>query len=632
MIIDETILVLAITDCRNHKLAKYPGVDCRCNLDFDKNITEPLKKTFSDIIRYDFLKRYLEVGVKATNQEILDIVREERPKYVLWPSMSYEIQERTFREIRKQGAIVIGWFFDDECRFDDYSKWWVPYLNYVLTCDRESVKRYEELGGRALFLLVYSNPEFFKRLDLPKKYDVSFVGTNIANRQELTDTLKNKGVLVRTFGGGWSSGYVSFDEMVKIHNQSKINLAFMQSYGENTRPAMKCKIFDICMCGGFLICEYIPGIKEFYKIDKEIVCFRDTEEAADKIKYYLSHESERERIAQAGWERAHREHTMAKRLHGVFEEIEKDVGTKAYRAQPSPEILEMPQQIRKLRSTYHLNWARALLLENYEDLWKDELDLSLAHNPSDRKARYLYAVGHFPPLVRPWLIRLWETWLVGRLIKGLRIFAVFCLQFLGSTLVRLHWLPLELRFRFRGYGPCFRISTHMTLPEKLLLYKLVRKLERGSVILEIGSYLGASSTFLAAGAKERACVVYCVDAWQNIGMSEDKRDTFNEFIRNTQRFRRVIIPLRGLCEEIANHFNSQVDLLFIDGDHSYEGVKKDVESWFPRLKNEAILIFHDIGWAQGVQRVVREWVRPLAKKEILLPNMYVAFISKRNGC
>lgn len=38
MIIDETILVIAITDCRNHKLAKYPDVDCYCNLDFDKNI------------------------------------------------------------------------------------------------------------------------------------------------------------------------------------------------------------------------------------------------------------------------------------------------------------------------------------------------------------------------------------------------------------------------------------------------------------------------------------------------------------------------------------------------------------------------------------------------------------------
>lgn len=38
MIINETILVLAITDRRNHKLAKYPDVGCHCNLDFDKNI------------------------------------------------------------------------------------------------------------------------------------------------------------------------------------------------------------------------------------------------------------------------------------------------------------------------------------------------------------------------------------------------------------------------------------------------------------------------------------------------------------------------------------------------------------------------------------------------------------------
>jgi predicted O-methyltransferase YrrM len=170
----------------------------------------------------------------------------------------------------------------------------------------------------------------------------------------------------------------------------------------------------------------------------------------------------------------------------------------------------------------------------------------------------------------------------------------------------------------------------MALQERLLLYKLARELKPGSVIVEIGSYLGASSTFLAAGAKESRGLVYCVDTWENDAMSEGQRDTYEEFMKNTQRFKTVIAPLRGLSTDIARSFNKRIDLLFIDGDHSYEGVKEDVEAWFPKLNEKAVVIFHDIGWAEGVQKVVTECVRPSADKEIFLPNLYASFISERN--
>lgn len=408
--INETILVLATIDHRNHKLAKYPGVDCHCNLDFDKNITEPLKKTFSEVIRYDFLKRYLELGVKATNWEILDIVREEQPKYVFWPSFMYEIQETTFRAIRDEGAIVIGWFFDDEVRFNDYSKWWIPYLDYILTGDKWSVDKYRKLGGNAIYSLNFSNPDYFRRLDLPKIYDVSFVGTKIANRQELIDTLKNKGVLVRAFGSSWSSDYVSFDDMVKIYNQSKINLSFMQSYGDGTRPQMKCKIFDICMCGGFLLCEYIPGIEEYYEIGKEIECFHNLEEAEYKIQYYLKHDGERAAIAEAGWKRATSEHTNLIRLSNIFQKIENDIKkTKDDKNIINPKLSEMPRRIRKLHSNYHCCWEKALLQENYKKLWKDELDLSISYNPFNIEAWCYYIIGSCPSFMRPALFKLYSA-------------------------------------------------------------------------------------------------------------------------------------------------------------------------------------------------------------------------------
>jgi spore maturation protein CgeB len=374
----------------------------------DKTHYEPLRQIFTRVVRYDFLKGYVEMGVKAVNQEILELVRAERPKYVLWPSYMYEIQESTFQHIRDEGTIVIGWFWDDHTRFDDYSKWWIPYVDYFITDDDLSVPKYEQLGARCLLAPMACNPDLYPRLDLPTQYDVSFVGANISNREKLLSALKERGIAVHIFGKGWGEGYVSFDKMINIFNASKINLNFagVSDYGVKQ---LKGRVFEIPMCGGFELTEYVPGIEEYFEIDGEIVCFENIDEAADKIEYYLSHETERERIAQAGYERAHRDHTWSKRLSEVFQEIEKDAGNRVYRVKPSPEVLEMPQSIRRQASTFHLNWARALLLEGYKNRWRDELDLALAYDPSNREARYLYLIGPLPSFIRPCFFRLYSV-------------------------------------------------------------------------------------------------------------------------------------------------------------------------------------------------------------------------------
>jgi len=184
---------------------------------------------------------------------------------------------------------------------------------------------------------------------------------------------------------------------------------------------------------------------------------------------------------------------------------------------------------------------------------------------------------------------------------------------LKDLIVHLQYLPWEVNLYLRGHGPCFGIFTHLTLEEKLLLYKLTRKLDHNSVIVEIGSYLGASTTFLAAAAKENQSLVYCVDTWLNDAMTEGPRDTYQEFISNTTLYQQQIYPLRGKSEDIAKEFVNQIDLLFLDGDHSYSGCRLDVESWLPKLKNGGIIVFHDYGWSEGVQKVVREIVKPREK-------------------
>ncbi len=168
------------------------------------------------------------------------------------------------------------------------------------------------------------------------------------------------------------------------------------------------------------------------------------------------------------------------------------------------------------------------------------------------------------------------------------------------------------------------LFTHLTLEEKKALHGLAGQIPANGICVEIGSFIGASSIFLASGAKKGT--VYCIDTWQNDAMTEGRKDTFEEFCRNTKRFKDRIVPKRGYSIELAKTFDMKADLIFFDGDHSYDGIKGDWDSWKGYLKEDAWVIFHDIGWAEGVQRVIEDEIKPIAKQSDSLPNLYWARI------
>lgn len=176
------------------------------------------------------------------------------------------------------------------------------------------------------------------------------------------------------------------------------------------------------------------------------------------------------------------------------------------------------------------------------------------------------------------------------------------------------------------------IFTHLTQEEKIKLYELAQTLQNNSNVVEIGSYLGASTCCIANGLINKNSKFYCIDTWENDAMSEEKKDTYEEFTNNIKQFKNIVYPIRGYSYEVANQIqnltNSKIDLLFIDGDHSYEGVKKDWDLYSPMLHPGSLVIFHDIGWAKGVKKVIKEDVKHLILKDsnFELPNMYWAWI------
>lgn len=68
-----------------------------------------------------------------------------------------------------------------------------------------------------------------------------------------------------------------------------------------------------------------------------------------------------------------------------------------------------------------------------------------------------------------------------------------------------------------------QIFIHLTAEEKETLHRFVLSLPFKSNCVEIGSYYGASSCFIADAAKRKLGKLYCIDTWQNQAMTEGEK-------------------------------------------------------------------------------------------------------------
>jgi predicted O-methyltransferase YrrM len=152
------------------------------------------------------------------------------------------------------------------------------------------------------------------------------------------------------------------------------------------------------------------------------------------------------------------------------------------------------------------------------------------------------------------------------------------------------------------------------------LAELASRVPRKGVIVEIGSYKGQSGAYLAAGAKE-GVTTFLIDLWdrtkQNLVSPENRyalsSAQFMEIaIKNLKELGlyKNIVLLKGLSVDFASTWGDMgIDLLFIDGDHSYEGIKSDYEAWYPHVKDGGVVAFHDYmeRWT-GVMKYIDETV------------------------
>lgn len=145
----------------------------------------------------------------------------------------------------------------------------------------------------------------------------------------------------------------------------------------------------------------------------------------------------------------------------------------------------------------------------------------------------------------------------------------------------------------------------------------VNKAKTGSIFVEIGCWKGRSTAYLAESIKKskKNIILYAVDTFggtpdnyqQNKHLIRMGESLYNTFIRNMIACNANVFPIKLPSIEASDMFKDKsIDFVFIDGDHSYIAIKKDIETWYSKLKIGGILAGHDYKMPE-VEKAVNEF-------------------------
>ena len=177
-----------------------------------------------------------------------------------------------------------------------------------------------------------------------------------------------------------------------------------------------------------------------------------------------------------------------------------------------------------------------------------------------------------------------------------------------------------------GYENCARhfnaIQGYLHEAEGYALMTLAARGPGTGAVLELGSFMGRSTCWLANGSKSAFREkVTAVDHFKGspehqpgeqfeCAALKEAGSTFPAFQANLEAAGLAdhVEPIVASSEEAAASWQGPIRLLFIDGDHSYEAARRDFELWSPFVVPGGVIALHDVGNAPGVTQLYGELV------------------------
>ncbi|HUX36224.1 MAG TPA: class I SAM-dependent methyltransferase [Candidatus Paceibacterota bacterium] len=169
------------------------------------------------------------------------------------------------------------------------------------------------------------------------------------------------------------------------------------------------------------------------------------------------------------------------------------------------------------------------------------------------------------------------------------------------------------------------IEGWLLLSEVAELFSLAKSISSHEpVVCEIGAWRGKSAYVFGNAIKNKNGKLYSIDPFNGDGdyksreayhkiMDSMENSLFNDFQSTIKKYGldKTVNAIPFSSEDARPKFpENSIDMLFIDGNHEYDAVKKDYELWSPLIPSGGIIVLHDVRakHVDGPRRVMEEFI------------------------
>lgn len=163
------------------------------------------------------------------------------------------------------------------------------------------------------------------------------------------------------------------------------------------------------------------------------------------------------------------------------------------------------------------------------------------------------------------------------------------------------------------------------MKSRLELIQLLKELKLPLIVAEVGVAEGRLSLDFLNGGVEK---LYLIDAWETLeqkgdgGFSKEwHNNNYDGMLSRINPFKIKVTILRGLSHKMSEEIkDNELSMVYIDADHSYEGVKGDLNAFYSKVRSGGIIAGHDYTSTDyGVFRAVEEFCKQNNYIPILIP-------------
>ena len=295
-------------------------------------------KLINRIFRNLYIKNFNDAIVAEFNKFKPDVVLVYKGAFIL---------PITLNTI-KNNALLLNFYPDVSFHtHGPYLKQSLKLYDHIFTTKKFGISDLrEQLGIDLISFIPHGfDPDIHRNLSIPDiefdslKCDVSFIGTWSPKKEKTLSYLKSRlpDISLKIWGNQWEKsisdnlknsiqGYpVEGDLYAYAILSSKINLGILSEKvrGASSGDKITSRTFHIPAVGGFMIHERNEESITYFEEDKEVVFFDTQDELFEKVSYYLGNLQEVEQIADRGYLRAHKDHSLDERAKQMIEIVEK---------------------------------------------------------------------------------------------------------------------------------------------------------------------------------------------------------------------------------------------------------------------------------------------------------------------